>query len=202
MLEHAFLPEKTTLSIIAILMTVAGFVPYLRGIWRGCVKPHVFSWLIWGMATLLVFFAQRHDHAGVGAWPTGVSALLTSTVALLAYRKHADVSINAKDWLFLCIALMALPAWFITQDPLLAVIIMTGVDIAGFGPTLRKAYHHPHSEALSFYVVLVLRNLMILLALENYSWTTILFPAAIALTCVCLVIVVLVRKRHLSHGIC
>ncbi|MBF0471260.1 MAG: hypothetical protein HQL48_07770, partial [Gammaproteobacteria bacterium] len=68
---------KPSLSLLAIGLTLFGFVPYIRGILRGTVKPHVFSWVIWGISTAVVFFAQVVGHGGVGAWPVGVSAIIT-----------------------------------------------------------------------------------------------------------------------------
>jgi len=37
---------KVTLSIIGIALTFAGYVPYIRDIFKGKTKPHVFSWFV------------------------------------------------------------------------------------------------------------------------------------------------------------
>ncbi len=67
----------------------------------------------------------------------------------------------------------SLPFWYLTSDPLWAVIILTTVDVIGFGPTFRKAYNHPFEEQLTFYAIFVVRNVIAILALEQYSLTTI-----------------------------
>ena len=61
--------SKEFLSAIAIALTLIAFLPYIRSILRGKTKPHVFSWLIWGTTTFVVFLAQLADEGGVGAWP-------------------------------------------------------------------------------------------------------------------------------------
>ncbi|PHS72188.1 MAG: hypothetical protein COB22_05675 [Cycloclasticus sp.] len=76
---------KEILSSVAIALTFYAFFPYIRSILKGEVKPHVFSWVIWGTTTLIVFFAQLAGGAGVGAWPIGISSLITIYVAFLAY---------------------------------------------------------------------------------------------------------------------
>ena len=174
---------KAWLSVAAIGLTLSALVPYLLAVWQGKIKPHVFSWVIWGTTTVSVFGAQVQANAGVGAWPIGLSGILTLVVAVLAFKRRTDISITRGDWLFFLTALAALPLWFITQNPLWAVCILTLVDVLGFGPTLRKAYAHPYSESIGFFSLFMLRNILAALALEHYSLTTALFPVTIAFTC-------------------
>ncbi len=93
----------------------------------------------------------------------------------------------------------SLPFWYFTSNPLWAVIILTTVDIFGFGPTVRKAYIEPFEEQLTFFALFTVRNIIAIMALENYSLTTVLFPAAIALSCLLLILVVLYRRSVLSR---
>ena len=171
---------KDILSGIAMLLTFIAFAPYIRSVLNGTVKPHIFSWAIWGITTSSVFFAQLADNGGAGAWAIGFSGSITLFIAILAYNKRGDISITPSDWAFFSAALAALPIWFFTNNPIWAVIVLTTVDLLGFGPTIRKTWHHPYSESLTFMVLFLLRNLLVLTALEHYSVTTALFPAAVA----------------------
>ena len=193
------LPYKESLSAIAIALTFAAFVPYIRAIANGTTKPHVFSWVIWGLTTFAVFLAQLEGKGGVGAWPIGVSGSITIFIALLAYLKRADVTITRIDWLFFISALSSLPLWYFTSDPLWAVVILTTVDVLGFGPTFRKAYSLPHSESLLFFAMFVVRNILVILALEYYSVTTVLFPAIVAIACMSLMAMITYRRRVLAN---
>lgn len=186
---------KEVLSAIAIALTFIAFVPYIRAILRGAIKPHVFTWIIWGTTTFIVFLAQLEDGAGVGAWPTAVSASITIVIACLAWVHRADLSITRSDWVFFLSAMSSLPLWYFTSDPVWAVIILTTVDMLGFGPTVMKAYRLPHSESVPFYALFMVRNVLVIMALENYSVTTVLFPSAIALACCGLVTMILYRRR-------
>ena len=94
---------KEILSTVAIALTFIAFFPYIRSIIQGAIKPHVFSWVIWGTTTFVVFLAQLEDHGGVGAWPIGVSGSISIFIALLAYIKRADIAITRTDWVFLCL---------------------------------------------------------------------------------------------------
>ena len=187
---------KEILSAIAIALTFAAFVPYIRAILDGTTRPHVFSWVIWGSTTFVGFLAQIEGKTGVGAWPIGVSGSITLFIACLAYVRRADITITKSDWLFFISALSSLPLWYVTSDPLWAVVILTIVDVLGFGPTVRKAYSFPHSESLLFFALFAVRNVLVILALESYSVTTVLFPAVIAVACVSLVAMVRYRRRE------
>jgi hypothetical protein len=61
------------------------------------------------------------------------------------------------------------PAWWLTADPLWAVVLLTSADLIGFGPTYTRAYHHSHQEAAGFFALGALRKVLIVLALEHYS---------------------------------
>lgn len=192
------MPVKELLSIVAVVLTLAAFLPYIRSILKHESKPHVFSWVIWGSTTFIVFLAQREGGGGVGAWPIGISGVITLLIALLAWSRKSDISISRLDWLFFTLALWALPLWYATADPLWAVAILTLVDVLGFGPTVRKIYHFPWSESLVFFGLFAARNLIVILALENYSLTTVLFPAVIGAACVLLIALALHRRRVMA----
>jgi len=189
---------KEILTAIAIVLTLVGYVPYIRLILRGTVKPHVFSWVIWGAVTTIAFFGQLADGGGLGAWPIGLAGVLSIVVATLAYLKRADASITRLDWFFFVTALAGLPVWFLTSDPLWAVVISTTVDLLAAGPTLRKTYVNPFEEDPVFFSVSIARNVFALIALEHYSLTTMLFPVAICSVCAALIVIIMWRRPILK----
>lgn len=186
---------KETLSFFAIAITLAAFIPYIREIFRGSIRPHFFSWVIWAVTTLLIFLAQLEDNGGAGTWPIGVSAGITFFIAYLAFQKRADITITRMDWLFFVSALLSLPLWYWTSDPLWAVVLLTAIDVAGFGPTIRKAYQSPYSESIQFFALFTLRNVLVMLALENVSVTTALFPVAMAVICIFMMTMLAYRRK-------
>ena len=58
MFNHVF-------SGLAIALTLVAFLPYIASILRGKTRPHVFSWVIWGVTTFIVFLAQVQDGDAV-----------------------------------------------------------------------------------------------------------------------------------------
>ena len=49
---------KEILGIVAILLTLIAVIPYIRDILLNKIKPHAFSWFIWGLVTLIIFAAE------------------------------------------------------------------------------------------------------------------------------------------------
>ncbi len=190
---------KEALSAIAFIVTIALFAGYIRSVRLAETVPHVLSWLIWAAGTLIVCVAQLADGAGVGAWPIGFSGCITGYIAYLAYRKHHQSSIKALDWVFLVLALCALPSWWLASDPLWSVVLVTSADLIGFGPTFLRAYHHPYQENANFFALGAFRNLLAILALEHYSWTTMLFPAAVGMACLALACLLYVRRSAIPR---
>lgn len=143
-----------------------------------------------------MFLAQLAAKGGVGAWAIGVSGIITIYVAFLAYIKNSDITITRTDWVFFILAMISLPLWYITSDPLWAVVILTAVDVLGFVPSFRKAYIKPFEEQLTFFVIMVARNLISIMALEHYSVTTVLFPVITALVCMIFILLVIYRRHR------
>jgi hypothetical protein len=131
----------------------------------------------------------------VGIWSTGVSGVITIGIAILAVRRQGDIHISRLDWVFLAMALAAIPIWVWNSDPMWAVVILTLVDVLGFLPTIRKSYHAPHQENVTMYWVLLFRNLIAIGALETYSITTVIFPAAMSAAIGVLILII----KSLAH---
>ena len=185
---------KELFGLLALVLTLAAFYPYVRSILPEETRPHVISWFIWAAGTFVVFVAQLLDGGGPGAWVIGVSGLITMGVAKLAWHKSSDTGIDRLDWVFLILALSALPLWILTVTALSAVIILTLVDVLGFGPSVRRAYQSPKEESATFFALGAIRNMFVILALENYTWTTVLFPAAVGIACALFVLMIFARR--------
>jgi len=195
------LAYKEVLTLIAILLTFVAFVPYILLIFKGRVKPHVFSWIIWSITTLTVFVAQWDDGAGFAAWSTGISGCVTVFIALLAYIKRAEITITKTDWTFLVAAMISLSLWFITSDAVWTVIILTAIDLMAFGPTIRKTFVMHYSESIIFFAIFSVRDALVVLALEHYSLVTVLFPASISIACILVIVMMLYRRKTIISAV-
>lgn len=188
---------KTIFGIAASVLGVISFLPYLRDVLRHQTKPHLFTWLVWGVLTAIAFIAQLLRGGGSGSWITGITSFTCFLTAGLALY-YGEKDIRVLDWLSLLGAALSLVLWGITSDPLMAVILICIVDVLGFVPTLRKGYAKPHEETLIFYVLSFFKFAAGLLALRSYSPTTYLFPALVASINAFFATTLILRRRFLS----
>lgn len=185
-------PEILALISIAIGFYATGI--YIASILRGYTRPHLFSWLIWGLLTMIAWAAQFHENAGPGAWVTLVAALMCFAVTVLCFR-YGEKTITRSDWIMFVTALCAIPLWYITANPLWSVILVTVIDMLGFYPTFRKSWMKPGEEALWTYGLSVVKFGLGMMALETFNMTTALYPFSLVVTNAAFVIFIMVRRK-------
>jgi hypothetical protein len=191
---------KLILSTVAILLTFYAFYPYIRSIKDGETKPHYFSWIIWGLTTTLSSFTQLADHGGVGAYSVSVAGVICFYIAYLAYQQEREYHIEMSDWVVFYVALGSLVVWYITSTPLWTAIILTTIDAIGFIPTFKKAYSYPWEEHIGFYVIISLKDILAIGAMENYSVTTTIFLLSLFILGVLFILFLLWRRRVLGYS--
>jgi hypothetical protein len=188
---------KDVLSVLAIFLMCAGHVPYIRNIMRGKTKPHIYSWFIWCLVTSIAAALQFVGGGGPGAWVTMIAALICAATFVLSipYGKN---NITKHDTILLCLALVALGVWLFAKQPVLSVLLVTIIDMLGLIPTIRKSWRRPHEETLKTYAMNVLRISLALLALQQYSVLTVLYPATWALASAMFSIFLWARRMQLD----
>ncbi len=188
---------KDCLAILAIILTFVGYANYFRDLFRGATRPHIFSWLIWSIVTALIFALQWSEGAGLGAWVTFSLALICFAIFLIGI-KNGHKTIKTIDVAFLILALLAIPLWLTSNQPVLSIILLSAIDMLGFAPTIRKSWNAPFSETLSLYVVTTFRHGLSLLALEKYNVVTMLFPATWVIANAAFAVMLIQRRRAIS----
>ena len=187
------------IGTITVIIAIAMHVPYLVGAIKGTIKPHPFTWILWTLLTLIVFFAQFFDGAGPGAWGTGVVGGLCIAITFASLR-YGFEDIKKKDAIFFIIGLMSIPLWVYTNDPTLSVIIVTVIDMFAFAPTFRKSYMKPYDEPLYLYTSNIIRHGLSLFAIVHVSIATAFFPFMIMIANIGLTGFLIWRRKVLSGG--
>ncbi len=186
---------KETLAIIAALLAVAGNLPYLWDIFKGRVKPHPYTWLVWSIVSCTVFFGMLAKGAGIGALPTAAAEIFTIIIFLFSL-KYGFKDIAKIDTIFLVVALAGLIPWVLTSDPTLSVAIAVGIDLTAFVPTLRKTWAHSSTETPVLYSSNVLRHILALFSLQTYNIATTLHSIAMIAANSAMVGMILTRTRR------
>jgi amino acid transporter len=86
--------------------------------------------------------------------------------------------------------------WWQLDNPLLAVIVATSVDVVGYIPTFRKSFYDPWSETLIFWVAVVFSGIFTILAMREYNFITMVYTTSVTLVNLILSVFVFLRRFY------
>lgn len=188
---------KETIGAIAVFLTFAAYVPYYRDILRGKTRPHVYSWSLWGLLTVLLVALQVKGGAGPATWITAAAGLLCIGVVLLSL-KNGKRDITSSDTAVAVLSLAAIGFWLLADRPAVSISLVIVADMLAFIPTVRKSYFDPYSETLSLYVTNALRFSLALLAVEQYTYLSSSWIIAWVVGNLALSILLVVRRNQIN----
>ena len=191
--------EKEILAAFGIIITLIGYTAYIYSIFKGSTKPHPFSWFIFGTLTAIGFFAQLSDGGGLGAYITGLSALISYIVTVIGYFRREQITITKSDWMTFIACIMAIPVWMITDNAFWAVILITVIDALAFYPTFRKTWFDPTSELPFHYIIAGSKFVFGILALDNFTTITVLYPLSLVFANFAFLAMQYYRKRTIQN---
>lgn len=186
-------------AIFTVIIGTIGLIPYYIGIFKGTVKPHLFSWLVWSLVNGIVAAVQLAENGGVGAWTTAIGAVQLFIVAVLAAMGYGTRNLTRSDAVCFGLALAAIPLWHWTKNPLWSVLLLCFIDGMAFMPTFRKSWTAPHQEKIFTYLVGNLKYILSLFALETLTFNAALFPLWVIFLDT-LLIAMLIWRRSLIHA--
>jgi hypothetical protein len=189
---------KDILGILTLIIGLAGFIPYCWAAATGKAKPHVFSWVIWGILSAVAFLAQIVSGAGAGSWAVGGGAVACFIAAGLGYR-HGEKNITRSDWFVFVAALSAVPLWYFTSDPFYSICLVSLINALGLYSTFRKSWSRPFEEPILLYALNLLKFSLAILAMENYNFITVFFPATVLACNASLVLMLGWRRRQVTE---
>ncbi len=189
---------KTIFSTLSIIIVILGFIPYLKDALTKKNKPHQFTWLILlitqGISTAILW----SKGGGKGSISLTVGTVFIAIILLISLFEKKK-NITKSDVSVLIIALSAVPIWLLLNNALLAVIVLSLIDISGYIPTFRKSYSKPSSETTSVWIAFTISNIFAILALESYTLVTLIYLTSITFANISLVTFIYFRKKHISN---
>jgi hypothetical protein len=160
------------LSGICIIIS---FLPYLISLFKGETKPERASWLIWSILGGIAFFSQLAKGASASLWLPGIQTIGDIVVFILSIKYGMGGLKRADKWAF-AVAGLSLVLWYITREPVIALLLAILIDASGAVLTIAKSYAHPTTEPISAWALTGLSGLFALLAVGSFNIVLLLFP--------------------------
>lgn len=189
-----FFELKTIFAFISILIALGVFINYVRSVLKRETKPHAYTWLIWGITQATAVTGIWYGGGGLGAIPLGISTICVFLVFLLALQ-YGTRNINQSDTFVLMVALLAIVVWWQLDNPVLAILMVSTIDVIGYIPSWRKSITEPWSETLLSWSISPIGHAFALLALAEYNFFTLTYPLSLMAANLILVGICLVYRR-------
>ncbi len=190
------LPEYFALVSTAIVSI--GTLHYLWLTVRGEVQPNRVTFFFWGLFPLIIFFAQSSVEVSSVLWITlSVGTLPFLIVGASYLNKAANWKILPKDYALALIAIFAMVLWYVTADPVLAILFSLVADIFVGIPTLIKSYSAPHSEDWRPYAVNAFGFLVGIFAIQNWVFVEYSFVVYLFLMTLVFAALIFVRQKQI-----
>ncbi|CAN5196630.1 hypothetical protein BH11PAT4_BH11PAT4_7240 [soil metagenome] len=166
------------LASLTTFFLFTAFVPYVRDMLRGTTKPERASWFIWAILGSIALSSQYAEGA---QWSLVFPTLDTFFgIVIFGFSiKYGMGGFTRRDKASLGVAAFGLLIWYITSEPLVALIIVIAIDAAGSYLTVTKAYEAPESETMFSWVMTALAGIPALLAVGDWSFALAVYPVYI-----------------------
>ena len=174
-----FLHWTHWLVLVSIIISSIGGFAYLRDMFAGRSKPNLVSWGLWALAPLIATGAAL--TAGADLWGTArvfISGFVPFTIfAFGLFTPQSYWRLTRFDLWCGVLSVIALGAWLIANEPVIAILLAVAADLFACVPTLAKAWKFPHTETATVFLMGLLASLIAIPAVPVWSIENIAFQA-------------------------
>jgi hypothetical protein len=188
---------KSLLGIIATIIAVVGYVPYIRDTFSGKTKPHVFSWFLWSVVSFIAFGIQITNKGGFGS----LANLAMGIICLIIFGRslmNGTKQISKFDVISLILAIISIILWLIIKQPLLSITLVVIVDLFSFLPTFRKSWINPYQETLITWIMNCVRQILIILSLDQINIINAMYPIYAFIAVFIFWVMLIVRRKKVN----
>lgn len=173
------------LGIAASLIWIGSAAPYILSIVRGKTRPSAVSQFLWTILGVIDVAAQ---YSAGASWSILTVAAVTfntgvfTVLALVGYG-YKNNKLSWADWICLILAPVALVAWYLTSNPVMALWFSLAANTLAAVPTFIKTYKNPESELALGWALVTVAGIMGIVS--NTIWTpaNLIIPVYITVEC-------------------
>lgn len=181
-------------GIIALLLNLLGYIPYVRDIFRHKVKPHRITWGVWTILTTITAFNQVVNGGGYSSLFFISTALLVSIVFILSF-KYGVGGASKIDLICLGLAIILLIYWVTLQETYISTVLAVIIDGIGAIPTIIKTYKKPETESYPQWTLAGIAGIFTMLAVPRIDWILLIYPLYVVLMNATIVGIKYLRER-------
>lgn len=147
------------LGLLAGVIGIVGYIPYIKDILKGTTKPHRASWVIWLLEYAALFAAQVGAGAKESLWLIGLQLIGVLVICSLSFRYGAGNFDTQSKIIMVCVC-ATLILWYVSRSTDLTILLLIAVEAVGVALTARKVYQQPGSETLVMWVLICVAGVL------------------------------------------
>lgn len=162
-------------GLVAGILSLAAFIPYILAILRKETKPSRASWWIWTVVGFLLGASYYSSGANHTIW-VPVSYIVGPFATAILSLKYGEGGWNRFDRICIFGAGASVVLWWMLSSPLVALVINLFIDFMGALPTIRKSYYEPEGENRTAWTLFFTGNTVNLFAIEAWTFAIAAYP--------------------------
>ncbi|MBX4191016.1 hypothetical protein KW794_02925 [Candidatus Saccharibacteria bacterium] len=154
-------------GVSAGLLNLLAEIPAVRAIFAGTNKPERGTWWMWFILSFISLFGQIAGGAHWSAILSFTSTIVGGLIAVLSI-KYGYGRFHFRDGLGITIAIIGGVYSLIVHDPLIAVVVVTLIEIIAAGLTVYKTWYAPFTENFLSWRISLIGTMCGVLAVGQY----------------------------------
>ena len=185
---------RNILLVVSSILIVLSTVPYLIDIAKKKTKPRVVSWFNWGILGAVAGAAALSDGQIPAAVLSFASVVEVMLVVILGLY-YGDRRFDKFDVICQIGAAAGLLLWYTLNSPLIAIIVITAVDLIAALPTYKHIWRSPEEETLAAFVLCGVASALTLGTITSLALTGLIYPIYLLLANAGMACMIIYRLR-------
>jgi hypothetical protein len=162
------MPEavQQTLYVVAGVLTLAGFIPYIYSIFFRGKTPVIATWLIYAVLDVITFASMyaKNSHNG-----QVIGSMIGCNIIFLLSLRRGENAWKMLDVICLAASAVGLILWYAFNNPMFALLMSLAIVTIGSIPTFAMIWKDHKSESLTAWSIWLLSSIAQLSSLEKWS---------------------------------
>ena len=163
------------IGIIAGVISLFGYLPYIVAILQKKTKPNRATWCIWTIIGFMLVASYYSSGANNTIWLPLCAAFSQLIIAILSI-KYGEGGWNRFDQTCLIGVALSLFLWWYYNSPMIALFINISMDFFGALPTIKKSYFQPQTEDIIPWIIFLFASIVNFFAIQEWDFIVLAYP--------------------------
>jgi len=177
------------------ILNLAGTAYYIWNTLKGITKPNRVTWLMWSIAPMIGTAAALVSGVTWATLPVFMAGFCPFLVFLASFvNPNAYWQLGRFDYVCGVLSALALVLWYITGNPVTAIVFAILADGLAAVPTLVKAWKYPETETATGFITSGINSSTSFFVIPRWEFAFYAFPLYLVIANIVLTFAVLRRN--------